>query len=63
MLIRNTFFDSIVNHIYTSELQLNKANVSDFVASFLDLHYLYRMVLSRIKLKFLINRMTLVLIL
>ena len=36
--IDNTFFDSMVNHIYPSELQLNKANVSDTKASFLDLH-------------------------
>ena len=36
--IYNTFFDSMVNHIYPSELQLNKANVSDIEASFLDLH-------------------------
>ena len=28
------------NHIYSSELQLNKAHVSDTEASFLDLHYL-----------------------
>ena len=35
--IDNTFFDSMVNHIYPSELQLNKANVSDTEASFLDL--------------------------
>ena len=34
MSIDNTFFDSIVNHIYPSELQLNKANVSDTEASF-----------------------------
>ena len=32
------FFDSMVNRIYPSELQLNKANVSDAEASFLDLH-------------------------
>ena len=38
MNIDNTFFDSMVNHIYPSELQLNKANVSDTVASCLDLH-------------------------
>ena len=37
--IDNTFFDSMVNHIYPSELQLNKANVSDTKASFLDLHF------------------------
>ena len=34
----NTFFNCIVNHIYPSELQLNKANVSDTEALFLDLH-------------------------
>ena len=36
--IDNTCFESMVNHIYPSELQLNKANVSDTEASFLDLH-------------------------
>ena len=36
--IDNKFFDSMVNRIYPSELQLNKANVSDTEASFLDLH-------------------------
>ena len=36
--IDNTFFDSMVNHIYPSELQLNKATVSNTEASFLDLH-------------------------
>ena len=36
--IDNIFFDSMVNHIYPSELQLNKANVSDTEASFLYLH-------------------------
>ena len=36
--IDNTFFDSMVNHIYPSELQLNKAYVSDTEASFLYLH-------------------------
>ena len=33
--IDNHFFDSMVNRIYSSELQLNKANAE---ASFLDLH-------------------------
>ena len=37
LLIDNNFFDSMVNHIYPSELQLNKANVSDTEASFSDL--------------------------
>ena len=36
--IDNNFFDSMVNRIYPLELQLNKANVSDTDASFLDLH-------------------------
>ena len=36
--IDNNFFDSVVNRIYPSKLQLNKANVSDAEASFLDLH-------------------------
>ena len=36
--IDNNFFDGMVNRIYPSELQLNKANVSDVEASFLDLH-------------------------
>ena len=30
--------DTMVNHIYPSELQLNKANISDTEASFSDLH-------------------------
>ena len=38
MKIDNNFFDSMVNHIYPSELQLNKVNVSDTEASFLHLH-------------------------
>ena len=38
MNIDNNFFDSIVNHIYPSELQLNKASASDTEALFLDLH-------------------------
>ena len=36
--IDNNFFDTMFNNIYPSELQLNKANVSDTEASFLDLH-------------------------
>ena len=35
--IDNTFCDSMINHIYPSELQLNKANVSNTEASFSDL--------------------------
>ena len=36
--IDNNLFDSMVNRIFPSELQLNKANVSDVEAPFLDLH-------------------------
>ena len=36
--IDNNSFDSMVNRIYPSDLQLNKANVPDTVALFLDLH-------------------------
>ena len=35
--IDNNLFDRLVNHIYPSELQFNKTNVSDTEASFLDL--------------------------
>ena len=36
--IKSDFFHSMVNRIYLSELQLNKANMSDTEGSFLDLH-------------------------
>ena len=36
--IDNNFFDSMVNHTYPSELQLNKASASDTEASCSDLH-------------------------
>ena len=39
--IDNNFFDSMVKHIYPSELQLNKTNVSDTEASFLELFFLH----------------------
>ena len=39
--IDNNFFDSLVNRISPWELQLNKTNVSDTEASFLDLHFFY----------------------
>ena len=61
LTIDNTFFDSMVNDIYPSELQFNKANVSDTEASFLDLHISISDVLLRVK--FLINGITLILIL
>ena len=34
LLNDNNFFDSMVNRIYPSEFQLNKANLSDTEASF-----------------------------
>ena len=37
--INNVYFDNMVNQIYPSELQLNKANTSDTEAAFLDLHF------------------------
>ena len=36
--IDNVYFDTMVSQIYSSELQLNKANTSDTEAAFLDLH-------------------------
>ena len=59
--IENNFFDSMVNHIYPSELQLNKANLSDTEASFLDLHFPISD--GFVKTKFMINEMILILIL
>ena len=59
--IDNNFFDSMVNHIYPSELQLNKVNISDTEASLLDFH----LSLSDgfVKIKNLINGMIVILIL
>ena len=59
--IDNNVFDSMVNRIYLSELQINKANVSNTVASFLDLHLSISDGL--VKTKFMINEMSLTLIL
>ena len=36
--INNVYFDNMVSQIYTSALQLKKANASDTEAAFLDLH-------------------------
>ena len=38
MNIDNPYFEGMVNQIYLPELQLNKANISDTEAPFLDLH-------------------------
>ena len=37
--IHNTLLDDILIQMYSSELQLNKANTSDTKAVFLDLHF------------------------
>ena len=36
--INNVYFDNMVSQIYSSTLQLNKANTSDTQVAFLDLH-------------------------
>ena len=36
--IDNPYFEGMVNQIYPPELQLNKANISDTEAPFIDLH-------------------------
>ena len=33
------YFDNVVSQIYPSELQLNKANIYDAKAKFLDMHF------------------------
>ena len=38
--IDNNFFDSMANRIYPSELQLNKANVSDTEDLYLDFTFI-----------------------
>ena len=57
--INNVYFDNMVNQIYPSELQLNKANASDTEAAFLDLHLSFLMILFLPK--FMINVTTLIL--
>ena len=55
------YFDSIINQIYPSEAQLNKANSSDTKARFKIYIWLLQMVLFL--QKFMINLMILILIL
>ena len=59
--IDNPYTEGKVNQIYSPELQLNKANTSDTEARFWIYIYLYLMVLF--PAKFMINVMTLILIL
>ena len=58
--IDNPYFEGMVNQIYPSELQLNKANTSDTEAHFLDLHLSISS--GFVSSKFMINVMTLILI-
>ena len=51
--IENPYFEGMINQIYPAELQLNKANTSDTEAPFLDLIFLFLMVLF--PPKFMIN--------
>ena len=46
--IDNPYFKGMVNQIYPSELQLNKANISDTEAPFLDLHLSYGVYISQL---------------
>ena len=58
--IDNIYFDQMVDRIYPTELQLNRANSSDTVAPFLDLILYILMV--RFPPKFMINETILILI-
>ena len=58
--IDNTYFDQMVDRIYPTELQLNRANSSDTVAPFWIWIYVYLMV--QFPPKFMINGTILILI-
>ena len=57
--IYSVYFDNMVRQIYSSELQLNKANSSDTEAAFLDFISQFLMILFLPK--FMINVTTLIL--
>ena len=59
--IDNPYFEGMVNQIYPTELQLNKANTSDTEAPLFDLHL--SISYGFVSAKFMINAMTLILIL
>ena len=59
--IDNPYFEGMVNQIYPPELQLNKANISDTEAPFLDLQ-IFLLQMDSFLLKFMISAMTLILI-
>ena len=58
--IDNPYFEGMVNQIYPSELQLNKANTSDTEAPFWIYFFLFLTALFHPK--FIVNVMTLILI-
>ena len=51
--IDSIYFDQMVDRIYPTKLQLNRANSSDTEASFLDLNHVYLIV--QFPPKFMIN--------
>ena len=57
--IDNPYFEQMAGQIYPTELQLNKANSSDTEAPFLDLNL--SITNGIVLLKFMINRMILIL--
>ena len=59
--INNINFEQMVHRIYPAELQLNKANVSDAEAGFLDLNLSVHN--DTVSTKYMINEMSLILIL
>ena len=44
-MLFDVYFDNMISLIYPSELQLNKAKISDTEAAFLDLHLSILMIL------------------
>ena len=58
--IDNPYFEGMVNQIYPSELQLNKANISDTETPFYI--YIFLLQMDLFLLKFMISAMTLILI-
>ena len=60
--IDNIYFDQMVDRIYPTELQLNRANSSDTEAPFLDLNLPYVYLMVQFPPKFMINGTILILI-
>ena len=60
--IDNIYFDQMVDRIYPTELQLNRANSYDTEAPFLDLNLCILFLMVRFPPKFMINVTILILI-